>query len=115
MIKISEDKNEKTANNVEDSATLNPNNLIAEELEKQLHQAYLKGLSTGGKAFIGAIYENIKEGKKKHENPLETLRKVKSQCEKFLNIFMVNQDTDSKTKNEKLDLSSDDIVENPQS
>ena len=55
-----------------------------EEFEKRLKDAYLSGVSRGGKTFVGVIYEIILEDKKKRKNPANTVMRVEAACKRLL-------------------------------
>ncbi len=55
-----------------------------EELKKQLSTAYLRGVSTGAKSYLGMILEQCKKGRKARENPAKTLLAVEHLCTALL-------------------------------
>ncbi|MBQ3543410.1 MAG: hypothetical protein IJA34_00225 [Lachnospiraceae bacterium] len=57
-----------------------------EKVEELMKNAYTKGLSVGGKAFVGSVYRIILEDKKNRINPAKTLIKVENTCKKLLAI-----------------------------
>lgn len=57
-----------------------------EQLEKMMKDAYLSGLSKGGKTFIGMIYEIIIEDRKKRVNPAKTIMRVEATCKRLLGM-----------------------------
>lgn len=57
-----------------------------EQLEKMMKDAYLSGLSKGGKTFIGMIYEIIIEDRKKRVNPAKTIMRVEATCKRMLGM-----------------------------
>lgn len=60
--------------------------VIEEALKEQLHNAYLKGMSVGGKTFIGTIYDIIIKSKKQQLNPAKTLMNIEATCKRMLNV-----------------------------
>lgn len=57
-----------------------------EQLEKMMKDAYLSGISKGGKTFIGMIYEIIIEDRKKRVNPAKTIMRVEATCKRLLGM-----------------------------
>lgn len=57
-----------------------------EQLEKTMKDAYLSGISKGGKTFIGMIYEIIIEDRKKRVNPAKTIMRVEATCKRLLGM-----------------------------
>lgn len=56
------------------------------QLEKMLHNAYLKGISMGGKTFIGVILDIIISGKKNRQNAAKILMKIETTCKRMLAV-----------------------------
>lgn len=57
-----------------------------EKLENMMKDAYLSGLSKGGKTFVGLVYEIILEDKAKKVNPAKTVLRIEATCKKMLNM-----------------------------
>lgn len=83
------------SDNVENSVIENQDKPVTEEnkkpewqeqLEKMMKDAYLSGLSKGGKTFIGMIYEIIIEDRKKRVNPAKTIMRVEATCKRMLGM-----------------------------
>lgn len=71
-----------------------------EKVEELMKNAYTKGLSVGGKAFVGSVYRIILEDKKNRVNPAKTLMKVENTCKKLLAISP-ETNNENVTKEEK--------------
>lgn len=67
---------------------------IEKKFRENLKDQYLRGLATGGKTYIGLIYQTIIEGEEKGVNADVLLRKVKVQCEQHLGVLK-NKATES--------------------
>lgn len=67
---------------------------IEKKFRENLKDQYLRGLATGGKTYIGLIYQTIIEGEEKGVNADILLRKVKVQCEQHLGVLK-NKATES--------------------
>lgn len=57
-----------------------------EKMETMIHEAYLTGLSKGGKTFVGLIYEIVLESHKKKLNPAKTVLKIETACKRMLGL-----------------------------
>lgn len=57
-----------------------------EKLENMMKDAYLSGLSKGGKTFVGLVYEIILEDKAKKVNPAKTVLRIEATCKRMLNM-----------------------------
>lgn len=69
-----------------------------EQLEGMMKNAYLSGVSKGGKTFIGVIYEHIQEYEKKKMNPAKIIMCIKADCCKMLGtLSTTNENKEEKT------------------
>lgn len=57
-----------------------------DKLETMMRNAYLAGLSKGGKTFVGLIYEMILEDRSKKSNPAKTVLRIEATCKKMLDM-----------------------------
>ena len=64
----------------------NPKAEWEQKLEELLRDAYTRGLATGGKAFVGAIYEAILEDRSKNQNPAKTVVRIELMCKRMLDV-----------------------------
>lgn len=56
------------------------------QLEKMLHNAYLKGIAMGGKTYVGVILDIIISGKKNRQNAAKILMKLENTCKRLLAV-----------------------------
>ena len=81
------------------------------QLEKLIHNAYLKGISMGGKTFIGVIYDLILTGRKNRLNTAKILMQIERTCKRMLDVSnsyneqnkKAETDTDNDTDEQKAD------------
>lgn len=57
-----------------------------DKLEVMMRDAYLAGISKGGKTFVGLIYEMILEDRSKKSNPAKTVLRIEATCKKMLDM-----------------------------
>lgn len=56
------------------------------QLQEMMKNAYLTGLSKGGKSFVGVLYKQLLEGKKKKLNPAKILMNLEHTCKRLLSV-----------------------------
>lgn len=56
------------------------------QLERMLHNAYLKGIARGGKTYVGVILDIIMSGKKNRQNAAKILLKLETTCKRLLAV-----------------------------
>lgn len=85
---------------MEQENKINENPIKAEEtpdwktqLSEMLKNAYLTGLSKGGKSFVGVIYQQLLDGKKKKQNPAKILMNLEASCKRLLGTADFNPDS----------------------
>ena len=56
------------------------------QLEKMIHNAYLKGIAMGGKSFVGVIFDIIIKGRKNRQNTAKILMQIERTCKRLLDV-----------------------------
>lgn len=54
------------------------------QLREMMKNAYLAGLSKGGKSFVGVLYQQLLDGKRKNLNPAKILMNLETSCKRLL-------------------------------
>lgn len=81
------------------------------QLENMLRNAYLKGVSTGGKTFVGVILNIIIDGKKNRLNTAKILMRIENTCKRMLAVSDSYNQTKSENTVESISESAEESEE----